>query len=143
MRLSLHTDYSLRILMVLARETEGLVSVRALAEGFGISNNHLAKVAQDLVREGWVQSFRGRNGGLSLAVDPATICIGKVIRRSEARSALVECLGPENQCVIAKNCQLKDALRGAEKAFYRHLDKISLADLVDENVDLQPLLVLP
>lgn len=143
MRLSLHTDYSLRILMALTKETDELVSVRALAEGFGISNNHLAKVAQDLVREGWVQSFRGRNGGLSLAVDPETISVGQVIRRSEAKSALVECLGRENRCVIADCCRLKGALRGAEQAFFRHLDSISLADLVAPGADLEPLLTLP
>lgn len=130
MRLSFQTDYALRTLMFLAAN-DGHHSIVSIAAAYGISKNHLMKVAQRLVAEGFVESVRGRNGGLKLARSPADLNIGAVLRRMEDTGTFVECLNPAiNSCVLTPACTLRQVLVGALDAFAQYLDQFSLADLV-------------
>jgi Rrf2 family nitric oxide-sensitive transcriptional repressor len=129
MQLSLHTDYALRILMALAASDEQL-SVDWIARHYGISRNHLAKVAQGLQNEGLVRTFRGRGGGMRLARPAAEINVGAVVRRFETLDSFVACMAGGPGCAINGACGLKPALAGALRAFLEHLDGYTLADLV-------------
>jgi Rrf2 family nitric oxide-sensitive transcriptional repressor len=132
MRLSLHTDFALRTLMFLA-VNEGHRSIAEIAKSYGISKNHLMKVAQRLVAEGFVEAARGRSGGLQLARPASEINVGLVVRTMEETGAFVECFDPAtNTCVITPNCQLRHALSGALEAFSRHLDQFSVADMIGD-----------
>jgi Rrf2 family nitric oxide-sensitive transcriptional repressor len=132
MRLSLHTDFALRTLMFLA-VTDGHRSIAEIARAYGISKNHLMKVAQRLVTEGYVVAARGRSGGLQLARPAREINVGAVVRNLEETGAFVECFDPAtNTCVITPNCQLRHALSGALEAFSRHLDQFSVADMIGD-----------
>ncbi|MCF2515814.1 Rrf2 family transcriptional regulator [Sphingomonas sp. G124] len=131
MQLSLHTDYALRILMALAASEEQL-SVDWIARRYGISRNHLAKVAQGLQSEGLIQTYRGRGGGMRLARPPSDINVGDVVRRFESLDSFVSCMGGGPGCAINGVCGLRPALAGALRAFLDHLDEYSLADLVSE-----------
>lgn len=128
MQLSLKTDYALRMLMALAAE-EGLLSIDAIADRYGISRNHLAKVAQQLHAAGFVETVRGRNGGLMLAREPRHINVGAVVRQLEQTDGFVSCMGGGTQCAIDGLCGLKPALAGALEAFMASLDKYTLADI--------------
>ena len=90
MRLSLQTDYALRTLMYLAVK-DGHHSIADIASAYGISKNHLMKVAQRLTAEGFVDSVRGRSGGLKLAQPPAELNVGAIVRIMEDTGAFVEC----------------------------------------------------
>lgn len=137
MRLSLHTDLALRTLMFLAI-SEGCRSIAEIAKAHGISKNHLMKVAQRLVAEGFVEATRGRSGGLRLARPATEINVGVVIRTVENTGAFVECFDPvTNRCVITPNCQLRHALSGALEAFSRHLDQFSIADMIGDQVAMR------
>jgi Rrf2 family nitric oxide-sensitive transcriptional repressor len=131
MQLSLHTDYALRILMALAASEEQL-SVEWIARHYGISRNHLAKVAQGLQNEGLVRTYRGRGGGMRLALPANEINVGDVVRRFESFDSFVSCMGGGPGCAINGVCGLKPALAGALRAFLDYLDGYSLADLVNE-----------
>jgi Rrf2 family nitric oxide-sensitive transcriptional repressor len=131
MQLSLHTDYALRVLMALAASDQQL-SVEWIARHYGISRNHLAKVAQGLQNEGLVLTYRGRGGGMRLARPASEINVGAVVRRFESFDSFVSCMAGGPGCVINGVCGLKPALAGALKAFLDHLDGYSLADLVGE-----------
>jgi len=131
MRLTLHTDYALRLLMVLAMEPDDLHTVEEVARRYGISRNHLTKVTQTLVQAGFVDSQRGRGGGLRLARLADAINLGAVVRATEDSFALVECFAPEsNTCVISSACGLRGPLDEALRAFLAVLDRYSLADLI-------------
>ncbi len=132
MRLTVHTDYALRLLMALAQEPEQRQTIEAIAQRYRISRNHLMKVAQTLVRGGFVDSRRGRGGGLALRRPAGQISIGAVVRSTEDDFALVECLaaGSGGRCVIASGCGLPAPLREALDAFLTVLDRHSLADLL-------------
>lgn len=132
MRLSLHTDFALRTLMFLA-VNDGHRSIAEIAKAYGISKNHLMKVAQRLVAEGFVGAARGRSGGLQLARPASDINVGAVVREMEETGNFVECFDPAtNTCVITPNCQLRHALSGALEAFLRHLDQFSIADMIGD-----------
>lgn len=128
MQLSLKTDYALRLLMALAASDE-LLSVDAIATQYDISRNHLAKVAQHLAASGFVDTVRGRGGGMRLAMAPAEINIGAVVRDLERFEGFVACMGGAGGCAIQGLCGLTPALGGALEAFLRHLDGFTLADI--------------
>ncbi len=130
MQLSLHSDYALRILMALAAKGERL-SVDDVARQYGISRNHLAKVAQELQSQGFVSTTRGRRGGMELAQKPEDIRVGDVVRRFENLDGFVSCFGDNaSGCAVNGVCGLKPALSGALEAFLDHLDGYRLSDLV-------------
>ncbi|WP_219893281.1 RrF2 family transcriptional regulator [Aquisediminimonas profunda] len=132
MRLSLQTDYALRTLMYLAVK-DGHHSIADIARAYGISKNHLMKVAQRLTAEGFVDSVRGRSGGLKLAKPPAELNVGAIVRIMEDTGAFVECFDARtNTCVVTPACGLRHALAGALEAFANHLDVITVADLIPD-----------
>lgn len=130
MRLTQFTDYALRLLIYAATHPDRLITIEETAEAYGISRNHLMKVANHLTREGYLKSVRGRSGGLSLAMTPAEIGLGQVVRTTEPDFAIVECFGADDRCRITPSCRLRGILDGALAAFLAEMDRHSLADLI-------------
>ena len=131
MRLTLHTDFALRLLMLLALEPEKLHTIAEVARRYNISRNHLVKVAQTLIQADFVESVRGRRGGLKLAKKPGEINLGDVVRATEDGFALVECFDRKrNSCVVMPACSLRGPLGQAVSAFLSVLDGYTLADVV-------------
>jgi len=129
MQLTLFSDYSLRILLYLTMHRDRRVALPEVSAAYGISQHHLVKVVQRLIEEGWVESVRGRGGGLSLARDPADINVGHVVRITEPHLNLVECFdAATNSCPIDAACGLKKALLRAREAFFNELSQHTLAD---------------
>jgi Rrf2 family transcriptional regulator, nitric oxide-sensitive transcriptional repressor len=136
MRLALHTDYGLRVLMFLTGKS-ARTTISQIAEFFGISKDHVAKVVQRLARLGYLRSQRGMKGGLQLARDPQGIPIGQVIRDLEGQTGLLDCVHAEtNICVIQPGCRLRGVLRRAEEIQLAYLDSITLQDVVSEEMAL-------
>lgn len=131
MHLTQHTDYALRVLIYLAVNADRLVTIAEVSERFGISRSHLMKIANHLVRDGFVEGLRGKGGGLRLAHAPEAVNVGAVVRSMERGMALVECFGTGSQCLLTPDCRLKGVLGRALEAFLQTLDKVSLAELVD------------
>ena len=129
MRLLAATDFALRALMRLAAEPERCLSTEVLARELDLSRNHLHKVVQSLSAAGLVRTMRGAQGGVTLALPPEQISLGAVVRQMEEGQAIVECFRQDGgQCNLTPRCRLKGALAGAEAAFYRALDAVTLAD---------------
>ncbi len=132
MRFSVQTDYALRTLMFLAAK-DGHHPIAKIAETYGISKNHLMKVAQRLAAEGFIESVRGRSGGLKLARPAKELNVGMIVRALEETGSFVECFDPAtNACIVTPVCGLRHALRGSVEAFLRHLDAFTVSDLVGD-----------
>lgn len=130
MRLSLHTDYALRALIYLASMREPATTAGAIADAYGISKNHLVKVLQRLRALGYVETGRGRGGGVRLGRKAAAIRLGDVVRQTEDLGEMVECFNIEtNTCPLAQACLLKHRLREALEAYLAVLDRYTLADV--------------
>lgn len=131
MRLTAMTDYSMRLLMYLGEHPDRLCTIGEVAQAYGISQPHLMKVTNRLSRAGWIETIRGKNGGMRLAHEPADISVGAVVRDTENDLALVECMGDKQQCTLIGRCALPRVLSGALKKFLDHLDQFTLADLLE------------
>ncbi|WP_323005316.1 Rrf2 family transcriptional regulator [Pseudorhodobacter sp.] len=130
MHLNSFTDYGLRMMMRMASAPERAFSTAELAEEFGLSRNHLAKIMQRLAQGGLVETRRGAGGGAFLARPPQHIRLGEIVRHLEEKSALVECFRADGgDCTINGRCQLKARLRAAELAFLDNLNRSTLADI--------------
>jgi len=130
-RLTQFSDYALRTALYLGAQPDMVVPVAEIARAYGISRNHLAKVAGLLCELGVVQPVRGRHGGLRLAMQPSAINIGWLIRQTEPDFSLVECFEPStDRCPITPECRLKSALADALHGFLSVLDQHTLADFL-------------
>ncbi|MCW6531973.1 Rrf2 family transcriptional regulator [Sphingomonas sp. MMSM20] len=136
MRLTRYTDYALRALLYLGRDPARLCSIAEIARAYAISQNHLMKVVNDLVNAGYLESVRGRAGGIRLARPPAEINIGALIRHTEDDFDLVEC----GACLIAPACGAASMLDEALGAFMAVLNGYSLADMLARKGDFSRLL---
>ncbi len=146
MRLTIYTDYALRLLMYLAVNDDGekgLATIGDVAASYGISRNHLMKVAYQLGAAGYIETVRGRGGGLRLAMAASEIRLGDVVRETEPDMALVPCFNPvDAPCAIRSCCVLRKALQNAGDAFLAALDGYSLGDLARPRTPLRKLLAI-
>jgi Rrf2 family nitric oxide-sensitive transcriptional repressor len=143
MKLTAFTDYSLRVLIYLAADPNQRATISEIASSFGISENHLVKVVHSLGKQGWIETVRGKGGGIQLAAAPAAVNVGRVVRDTEGAAVPAECFLPEGgDCVITAACRLKHVLADAVKAFYGVLDQYTLADLARNRHALAKVLMI-
>jgi Rrf2 family nitric oxide-sensitive transcriptional repressor len=139
MRFTVFTDYTFRVLIYLALEPGRRVTINDIAEIYGISKNHLMKVANLLANEGIVKATRGPNGGLELSRRADEIMVRDILHLTEDGFNLVECFGSDNQCKISPACGLKSVLSEALDAFNDVLDNYSIQDLAKQTTQLKKL----
>ena len=144
MRLTTFSDYSLRVLTYLAVRDDRLATVSEIAAAYGVSANHLVKVVHHLAQRGYIETSRGKGGGMRLARSPEAINIGEVLRGTEDTLGLVECFDADSsECRIQSACALTGMLKRALDAFFAVLDQHTLADLLARRSRLARILVLP
>ena len=143
MKLTAFTDYSLRVLIYLAADTTRRATIAEIAAAYDISEHHLVKVVHFLGKRGWIETVRGKGGGILLAMPPAQLNVGRVVRDTEGLALPAECFLPEgNQCVLTPVCRLKNVLAEAVRAFYQVLDQYTLADISKNRQALAKVLLL-
>ncbi|MEI8397179.1 MAG: Rrf2 family transcriptional regulator, partial [Rhodospirillaceae bacterium] len=140
MRLTRYTDFCIRVLIHVGLKNRALSTTREISENYNISSNHLMKIVYDLNVKGYVETVRGKNGGMRLGRHPEDINIGTLIRETEDEMALVECHSSADQCRISSTCLLGGILEDAKLAFFSVLDRYTLADLLSHRDELVKLL---
>ncbi|MEP3277022.1 MAG: iron-responsive transcriptional regulator RirA [Stappiaceae bacterium] len=142
MRLTQQANYAVRTLMYCAaRPPEEISKIPEIARTYGISETHLFKVLKILVDHGYVQTLRGRNGGIRLAYSADRILLGEVIRAAEENFNLAECFDASKQdCPLLNSCTFNRVLNEALVAFFSVLDQYTIADLAEDKDKLQALL---
>lgn len=141
MRLTLHTDFALRVLIQVGLNDGELTTINDIAKSFAISKHHLMKVVNDLSQKGYLDTVRGRNGGIRLMRKPRDINVGQVVRDTEDRLDVIGCLHHTGYCRIERVCVLRGVLRDATDAFLAVLDAHTLADLIKPHKALAALLI--
>ena len=140
MRLTRYTDFCFRVLIHVGLKGDTLSTTREISERFGISSNHLMKVVYDLNVKGYLETVRGKNGGIRLGRAPAEINIGELVRATEDDMSPAECHTADCQCRIVTACVMRHALGDALQAFLAVLDRYTLADLLEPQRELSRLL---
>lgn len=142
MRLTQYSDLGFRLMMYLTMCNNKLVTIQEVSDRFAISKNHLVKISHQLTKVGLVESVRGRNGGVRLALPPEQINLEMVLRATEDDFDLVECFNPAlNQCVISGVCKLNALFDEALEAFLGRLRRVSLAELVGNGKEIESALL--
>ncbi|MEH6941803.1 Rrf2 family transcriptional regulator [Bacillus sp. JJ722] len=140
MRLTSYTDYSIRVLLYLHIHDNQLSTIQDIANAYGISKNHLMKIIYNLGKLGYIETIRGRNGGIRLAKSPSEINIGKLVRETEEDFNIVECFSKDHDtCPITSLCTLKGVLNQAMYAFLKVLDGYTLDDISKNKIKLREL----
>jgi len=143
MRLRLQTDYALRVLIYVGIKEQALSTIPEIAAHFDISRGHVMKVVHRLGQLGYLETLRGKGGGIRLAREPALINVGTVIRDMEEELGVLGCLqGGPGYCRIERRCVLRGVLRDATRAFLATLDRYTLADLVKPRQALERLITI-
>ncbi len=142
MRLTLHTDYTLRVLIHVGTADGELITINDISKTFAISKQQLMKVVNSLGRKGYLDTVRGRGGGIRLRLPPRDINIGQVVRETEETLGVVGCLQQRGYCPIQRVCELRGLLHEATEAFLAVLEKHTLADLIKPRSALASLLLL-
>lgn len=130
MQLTKHTDYAFRTLIYLAANTDRLCNIQEVAETFALSKSHLMKIVNQMVHAGWVESVRGKNGGIRLAKSPQEINVAGVVTRMEQTLSPINC--DEPLCAINSHCVLKSVLWKAQREFMQYLQNYTLADVITD-----------
>jgi len=133
MRLTLHTDYALRVMIHVGMRDGDLVTITEIAECHSISKNHLTKVVHHLGRAGYLETVRGKHGGVRLLKRPDQVHLGEFIRAIEEDFALVRCMrcDSEDGCLLEGHCLANRALSAGLDAFFHELDRYTLADMLE------------
>lgn len=143
MRLTVRTNIAMRALMTCAVNPDRIIRKAEIATATGASEAHLGVVINQLAQTGFIQTIRGRHGGIRLRLSPEEISVGRVFRTFESNTPFTECFSArDNHCPIAPVCKLRNSLNTALEAFYASLDAVSLNDLTCGNSGLERLLAL-
>lgn len=130
MRLTNMTDYALRLLMFLAQSPDRLCTIAEISSHYHVSEAHMMKITHQLGLAGWIETVRGKGGGMRLAREPQDIGLGEVIRSMEPDFFMVECFTTGNSCALTGRCKLTGVIDGALRSFMQHLDGHTLADIL-------------
>ncbi len=142
MRLTMYTDFSLRVLIYLGAKEPGEIStIKEISDTYSISKNHLTKVVHELGKMGLIETIRGRGGGIRMKIEPKNINVGELVRRTEDDFHLVECFNAEsNSCILSPVCRLKGALHEALNAYLAVLDTYTVEDFIINKDELKAIL---
>jgi len=131
MQLTLYTDYSLRVLIYLSIHKDRSATISEIAEFYQVSRNHLVKVVHNLSLKSYINSTRGKGGGLRLAREASDIVVGAVVRDTEPNFNIVDCFGENaDPCTVEPVCALKSILGQATNDFLHTLDQYTIADML-------------
>ncbi|MGV3615425.1 MAG: Rrf2 family transcriptional regulator [Fimbriimonas sp.] len=143
MQLTRFTDLSMRALMYLAWQPDGVTSnIAEMARVYGVPENHMVKVIHHLGKIGMVKTIRGRNGGVRLGKSREEIRLGEVVRLTEPGFELVDCEGGK-PCPLRSGCGLKPVLDDAVNGFIEHLNRYTLADVTRGDFGRKALMTIP
>ncbi|MGV6811722.1 MAG: RrF2 family transcriptional regulator [Brevirhabdus sp.] len=130
MKLTSYTNYALRAMQLSAMRLPDLVRVDDVANAHRLSRPHVVKIVNELGREGFIETVRGRHGGFRLARPAEEIRVGDVVRFTEGDLDLVECFNPSsNTCPLIGACKLSAEIQRATRAFMDVLDGLTIADI--------------
>ena len=129
MRLTKSVDFSMRVLIFLAR-AHGPVTMPELSSLLSISYNHLSKLIQRLRKAGLVRTVQGKSGGVILLKKPSEIHLKMVVDLMDGPTMLSQCLGDVSVCQLDVGCKLKSALSRMQSTINDAMEHIMLSDLV-------------
>ena len=126
------TDYAIRSLCYIAKNSKRIVSVTELVSNLKIPRPFLRKILQELNKKGVLESFKGKGGGFRLGTSAKKIFIVDVVGCFQGPIKMQEHLFKKGLCPNIKTCVLKKRLDIIEKRMIAELDRVSIASLIND-----------
>lgn len=147
LQLTKRTEYGLIALVHLVDQPSEAVSVREIAEHYGVPRRLLAEVLKDLSRAGLCNSHRGATGGYSLSRSADAISLGEVVAALEGAPAVSSCetLGAFTQgsCDVLPNCPIRSPLHKIRDGIWTLMQKTSVRALAESSESGYEILTAP
>ena len=138
MKISSQEEYGLRCLLRLARgDEQSSLTIPEIAHAEGLSAPYVAKLLAVLREAGLIKAQRGRDGGYHLTRNPSAIGLGEVLL--SLGEPLFDDPGycqrhagavTDGNCVHQGDCTLRALWQTLEQWVRKSLDRITLADLL-------------
>lgn len=138
MKISTKGRYALRLMLDLAMNNNGeYITIKSIGERQDISVKYLEQIITLLSRAGYVKSIRGAQGGYKLAKEPREYTVGMILRLTEGSLTPVACLDDDpNECARCGECAPLFMWKELNEAINSVVDRITLADLMDKQIQL-------
>ena len=134
MKISTRGRYAVRVMLDLAQnDTGSCIKVKDIAARQGISEKYLEQIIAVLNRAGYVKSVRGAQGGYHIAMAPADITVGMILRLTEGSLAPVACLEEDSEeCTRCNSCETLGVWKKLYAGINKVVDGVTIADLMKE-----------
>lgn len=135
LKINRQTDYAARVVLALASRGEAArLSSAVIQREMQIPKAFMARIVAQLAQAGLVNTFPGRDGGLSLPRPPEAITLLQVVEAFEGRLLLSECLQPtgDGDCPFIERCPVRSKWGRVQAAMAREMAAIHFADLAEE-----------
>ncbi|WP_187648204.1 RrF2 family transcriptional regulator [Nitrosophilus labii] len=127
------TEYALLSLILIAKRNEPM-GTDMLSRQLGIPKSFLAKILQNLARQGILKSFKGATGGFMLAKSPKELSIKEIAKSAEGKNISVfDCSPAQEYCPSNKGsfCTLWPFLNKLQNKIDIFLEELTLQDLME------------
>jgi len=135
LKINRQTDYAVRVVLALAQRVEGTrLSSADIQQEMLIPKAFMSRIVAQLAREGLVNTFPGRDGGLSLPRPTSKITLKDVVEAFEGPILLSECLQVkgEDDCPFQSNCPVRSKWGRVQVAMMREMASITFESLAQE-----------
>ncbi len=140
MKISTRSRYGLRLLIELAKHTDGKpVFLNEIARNQNISEKYLSKLVIPLRGAGLIRSTRGSHGGYVLARSPGEITLREIIDSLEGGQYIIKCANNPGSCPASPACVAREVWGGLEKAMMDYCEALSLDEIVRRGSPRVPL----
>lgn len=148
LRVTKFTDYALVVLSCLVttpgqskskdEHATDILSASEIARAVNLRLPTVSKILKILVKSGMIKSYRGADGGYSLARDPSTITVNEVIALLEGSVSLTDCtrMSEHDNCEYIGACQLQSPWQKINRAINNILNNISIADIAHNKIEI-------
>lgn len=130
MDISRKTDYALRMLSMLAKDENTLLSVRTAAEEVGVPYSFARSIQHCLVQAGIIESLRGVHGGMKLKANPAQVTIREIVEAVQGPLVMNDCTSAGSDCSRKGGCCYHPLWAGTQALIHNYLDSVTLEDVV-------------
>lgn len=128
MIVSTRGQYALRIMTELAKNHE-FQSLKIIAEEQSIPHKYAESIMTALVKAGFAEGSRGKNGGYRLTREPTEYTVADILSKAETNMSASSCSG-KNGCPNADKCPTLPIWRALDETVHNFLSSYTLADLL-------------
>ncbi|MFH2066726.1 MAG: Rrf2 family transcriptional regulator [Pseudomonadota bacterium] len=141
MRLTRATEYSVRCILYLAQQDQGVIANRKeIAKAMEIPHQFLGKIAQNLAKQGIIEIVQGAKGGLRLKVPPERLTLLDVVEAEIGEIFLNDCVLRPDSCRRSPSCSVHKVWVKARDQLRDTLMKVTISSLLKEDTCMDSLL---